>query len=372
MNSNRHRRCLPALKRGRNQAASLLAASAILSLALATGCGAQEPARGAGDTVTPKTFWAKVQAAQPGAVILLDSGDYGPVKLYGKKVAKPGIRIEAKPGAKAVFSSLMLENSQGIDVRGVEVASATDAFAVTVADSSDVTLSELKVHSAAGAGHGGVGFMIRDSDGVSVTGSEIAELGSGIGHVHASHLTISNNTLHHLQTDGIFGGGSTHVVVAGNHIGEFHPQPGDHPDAIQFWGNKDGTPGSDVSIRDNVIDRGSGEVIQGIFIEATDDLTITGNAMVGTMYNGISLSAVKTGLVEGNFVQGFTDMDSRIIVRGASSDVTVRNNVAQGVFNLDRDGKNPRYKEDHNNTVRAAKPGDLTAMKVWIAQRPPH
>ncbi|WP_372785089.1 right-handed parallel beta-helix repeat-containing protein [Phenylobacterium sp.] len=371
MNKNRHSHSTAA-RRGGERALILLAASAVLALAAATGCSAQEPARRGGEVVTPKTFWAKVQAAQPGAVILLDSGDYGPVKFYGKKLAKPGLRIEAKPGAKAVFSSLTLENSEGIDVRGVEVASAGEGVAVTVVDSADVSLSGFKVHNAAGAGHGGVGFLLRDSTGVSVTGSEVTELGSGIGHVHTSHLTISNNTLHHLQTDGIFGGGSSHVVVSGNHIGEFHPQPGDHPDAIQFWGNRDGTPGTDVAIRNNVIDRGTGEVIQGIFIESTDDLTITGNAMTGTMYNGISLSTVKTGLVEDNFVQGFTDMDSRIVVRGASSDVTVRNNVAQSIFNLDSEGKNPRYKEDHNSTVRAAKPGDSTAMKAWLSQHPQH
>jgi parallel beta-helix repeat protein len=368
---NGRRRRSPALNFGPAQAVSLLAAVMVLSLAVASGCSAQEPAQRAGEIATPKTFWAKVQAAQPGAVILLDNGDYGPVKLYGKKVATPGIRIEVKPGAKAVFSSLTLENSEGIDVRGVEVVNATNAIAVTVADSSNVSLSGFKVHGA-GAGHGGVGFLIRDSAGVSVTGSEITELGSGIGHVHSSNLTFSNNTLHQLQTDGIYGGGSSHVVVASNHIGEFHPQPGDHPDAIQFWGNRDGTPGRDISIRDNVIDRGSGEVMQGIFIEATSDLTISGNAMTGTMYNGISLSGVKSGLVEDNFVQGFTDMESRIVVRDASSDVTVRNNVAQAILNFDGGGNNPRYKEDHNKTVRAAKPGDSTAMRAWISMRPQH
>jgi hypothetical protein len=175
-----------------------------------------------------------------------------------------------------------------------------------------------------------------------------------------------------LQTDGVFGGGSSHVVVSGNHITEFHPQPGDHPDAIQFWGATNGTPGTDVTISDNVITRGGGEVIQGIFIEYTNNITITRNAMTGTMYNGIALGGVQHGLIEDNFVVGASDMGSRIITRDASSDVTVRNNVAEAVVNYEAAGANPRYKEVNNSSVRAASPGDNTAMQAWLAKHGAH
>jgi nitrous oxidase accessory protein NosD len=303
-------------------------------------------------------------------VIELGDGDYGDAKFDGQKFAEPGIRIEGKPGGRAVFASLNLDNAEGIEIRGVEVASPATAAAISVGNSSRIAFSGIKVHGL--SGHGGVGFLIRDSKGVSVADSEVSQLGSGIGHLNVDGLKVTNNNIHGLQTDGVFGGGSSHVVVSGNHITEFHPQPGDHPDAIQFWGATNGTPGTDVTISDNVITRGGGEVIQGIFIEYTNNITITRNAMTGTMYNGIALGGVQHGLIEDNFVVGASDMGSRIITRDASSDVTVRNNVAEAVVNYEAAGANPRYKEVNNSSVRAANPGDNTAMQAWLAKHGAH
>jgi hypothetical protein len=91
--------------------------------------------------------------------------------------------------------------------------------------------------------------------------------------------------------------------------------------------------------------------------------------MSGTMYNGISLSTTSNGLVEDNFVQGFLDMDSWIIVRDASSNITVTHNTTQSVINYQGNGvPNPNYVESGTSIVSATAATDLSTVNAWLAQ----
>ncbi len=349
----------------------VLVSSAILSLAGATGCGAGEPSgqRDAGKAepvATPKTYFDRIKAAKPGDVIILGEGDYGTAYLNAMKFAEPGVRVEAKPGANVVFESLTLQGSEGIEVRGVEIAIQKSLFGVKVQDSARIRLSGLKIHALNKSELNAA--MVRDSHDVGITDSDVRDVGTGISFVDSEHVKIAGNQFDNVQSDAIHGAGS-YIEVVGNRASNFHPAEGDHPDFIQFWAAKSGVTTGNV-IKNNTFERGSGAVVQGIFIEDNQNITITGNAMAGSMYNGISLSVVKGALVEDNFVQGFNDMDSRIVTRGASTDVIIRNNVAQAIVNYEGEGPNPRYKEEHNKSIGSAKPGDTAAMKTWIARHP--
>jgi hypothetical protein len=123
-------------------------------------------------------------------------------------------------------------------------------------------------------------------------------------------------------------------------------------------------------IKDNIFERGEGAVVQGIFLEDNEDVVVSGNALLGTMYNGIGLARVNRAVVENNFVQGYKDMGTRIITRGRSSDVMVRNNVAQTIVTFNDGGMpNPGYKEERNKSIRAAALGDASAMETWLKSR---
>jgi hypothetical protein len=356
----------------RSELSIAMVLAATFSLAGATGCGAQEPAgrpaAGQTEVLTPKTYWAKVQAARPGDVIVLGEGEYGSVGFNNRKVAEPGIRIEAKPGAKVVFDHLDLQNSEGIEIRGVEIAVRGPSFGVNVQGSSRIRLSGLKVHSGEATGHNAM--MLRDSENITVSDCDVDGFGTGINFLESTHLKISGNHITNIQSDGIRGTGS-YVEVLGNTGSSFHPEEGDHPDFIQFWGSQSGVATGNV-IKDNVFERGAGGVVQGIFIENNQNIVISGNAMAGTLYNGISLSGVKGAVIENNFVQAYVDMGTRIIVRDASADVIVRNNVSSQIVNYDRGGPNPRYKEEHNSSIGSAKVGDTSALKAWVAQHQGH
>lgn len=318
-------------------------------------------------TASPKTLGAKISTAKAGETILLESGEYGPLAINGRRFDGPGIVIEPTPGAKASFSAISIGGSEGVTIKGVDVAIGAAQYGVNVNSSSRVVLSHLTVHAAPNTSLSAI--MLRNSHDVTVQDCDIHDVGFGINLLASDHVTISSNTFSDLQVDAIRGAAS-HVEVVSNRASSFHPHPGDHPDFVQFWGGGAAGPSTANVIKDNVYERGDGDVVQGIFLEDNDDVVISGNALLGTMYNGIGLARVHRALVEDNFVQGYDDMGTRIITRGQSSDVTIRNNVAQSIVNYMDGGKpNPNYKEEHNHSIRSVKVGVTRDLQAWLAKR---
>jgi hypothetical protein len=213
-------------------------------------------------------------------------------------------------------------------------------------------------------------MMLRYDRDVTVEDCDIHDVSFGIAFLQSDHLKILRNNFTDLQVDSIRGSAS-YTEVIGNHAQSFHPQPGDHPDFIQFWAPGPGGRDKGNVIKDNVYQRGNGDVAQGIFIEDNDDIEISGNALLGSMYNAIALSRVSRAVVEDNFVQSYDDMGARIITRGVSSDVTVRNNVTTDIVDYKEDGKpNPGYREEKNKLIRSVKIGETKDLQAWLAKQP--
>jgi hypothetical protein len=325
---------------------------------------------------TPATLGARIAAAKSGQTILLTSGSYGPLAINGRKFPGAGLVIEAQPGAKPVFTSVGVGGSEGITLKGLEVSVVPTTpgavvFGVTVSGSTHVDLVGLRIYGPPGPpAEEANGILLRGDTEVTVSDSDLKQLGTGINYIDSDHVELLRNTVSDIRTDG-FRGGSSHVDVIGNHGSNFHPIPGDHPDFIQFWSTQASGPSTGNRIKDNVYERGErGGGVQGVFIEDNHDIVISGNALLGTMYNAISLSRVQGALVENNFAQSYPDMDVEIITRGGSSDVTIRGNVAPRVENRVDDGKpNTGYKEQGNRKIAGAKKGDASAMQAWLAKK---
>jgi hypothetical protein len=346
-----------------------LACTALVTLGLAGEAGAQSV------QASPETFGARIAAAQAGQTIVLGPGSYGSLDINNRSFSGAGLVIEAASGAKAVFTSVRVNGSAGLTLKNVEIAMEPPApnaniFGITIGSGSNhVNMVGLKVHGVAG---GDNGMLLRDCGSVSVADSDFSQLGTGINFLDCDHVDILRNTLSDIQVDAIRGA-SSHVNVIGNHGTSFHPQPGDHPDFIQFWSPPQGGAPTGNVIKDNVYERGHGDPAQGIFIENNTDLVISGNALVGTQYNAISTSGVQRAVIEDNFIQNYPDMTTWIITRSPSTDIVVRNNITPAVKNqIDNGQPNKAYKEQGNKSIRAAKPGDGSALQAWLAQRQQH
>jgi len=230
---------------------------------------------------------AAVWAAHAGDTIKLAAGTYDYTALDGLHFSSAVTVTSADLSHQATIKGLEVEGTSGMAFDHLNIAPGT-GYGVIAAGAQNVSFSNLTITGPSGT-FDGLGVFVRSSDNVSVSNSEFAWTGSGLAHLDDTNLTISNNTFHDINVDGIVGAGSSNVVVSGTSFTSFHPGLGDHPDAIQFFADSGGNS-DNILVKDNVITRGTGDPIQGIFVENTNHIEITGNAISGSMYNGIAVS----------------------------------------------------------------------------------
>jgi hypothetical protein len=163
------------------------------------------------------------------------------------------------------------------------------------------------------------------------------------------------------------GGGTSDITISNNTFSNFHPLGGDHPDAIQFWTTGATASAHDIVITGNTMTRGSGDVFQGIFMGADPSLpflhvTIEDNAVVGSMYHGISVQNAQDVTIDHNLVQGYSDMKSWIFI-SKTIDSTIENNESTSL-NIPNDNVN--LSNIANTVLPLQTIGDLTVLQQWL------
>jgi hypothetical protein len=309
-----------------------------------------------------------LKAAHAGDTIQLAAGNYGEINLNALNFSSAVTITSADPNHQAVITGLNVQNSSNLAFSHLELTpDAVSTYNATLQGDHNITLDQLNVHGGATAN--GNGVMLRESTNVSLTNSNIHDLWNGVSHIHDDGVMISGNTIHGIATDGIHGGGSSDVTITGNVLSDFTPNPGDHPDAIQFWTSNTTASVHDLVVTNNIIERGTGAAMQGIFMNNENNLTyenvtITGNAMVGTMYNGILVYNAANVTVANNYVQGDTDMNSKIWLDQITG-ATIHNNAAtdlevlSGVTGATVSG---------NTVIAQALIGDITQLNQWLGR----
>jgi len=255
------------------------------------------------------------------------------VVVYGFNKAG-GLTIASEAGGQASVATLKIGNSSGISIKNLDCPqTAGNSPAILVSKSSGIDLSGLHIHGAMD-NTGGNGINIQNCTAVTVRNSVFDHLLSGISYAKNNGLVLENNTVSYIRNDGFIGTETSNLKIAHNYFSEWRHTGDIHPDCIQLFTRAGAQPSSNISISDNVFNRGSGTAPQGIFIANVSgkpsfaNVSITDNTIVGAMYNGISLNAVQSAIVTGNVVQGYADMPSRISVAGSLGSVVVRNNAA--------------------------------------------
>lgn len=315
-------------------------------------------AHAATPTATPATLAAQVKAAQPGDVVQLAPGAYGAVKLQNLVKTAPVV-IEGAPGA--ALTSLDGTGSAFLTFDGLEVIGTANAAAVWFGPGShDLTFRNGKVHNTNPAQ--GSAVVFNKATNITVDHNELYNLGSGVGVQSSTGAVVSNNAFHDIASDGIDITDAVGAKITGNTGTNFHPPAQAHPDFIQFWGlNTNG-----LDIENNRYDRATGGVAQGIFGEDGANVTIKGNILRGTMFNGIGLSRTKGAVISGNFVDGYPDMTTWIIVRDACDSVTITGNATPTVTNYTAAPACTNVTISGNTTVALAALGDDALLTAWL------
>jgi hypothetical protein len=244
-------------------------------------------------------------------------------------------------------------------------------------DVSRITIraSQFKGDRASGTGTAADGFGT--AIGLDVTGADDLRVEDnrfelwhrGAVFLRVTKLAVIGNTITQVRSDGFNFVEITDAVIERNHFHDFRTslETGDHPDMIQFWTNKTKTPSSNVVIRSNILDSGSGPWTQSIFMrnEEVDNrragtemfyrnIEITGNVIRNAHVHGITVGEVD-GLVIANntLIQSVESprplhvTTPGINIKPASTNVRITNNIAPryGAFS-------PGWMTENNATIQ--------------------
>ncbi len=319
---------------------------------------------------------AALKTAQAGDTIKLTAGNYAGVVATGVTFGQDVTITSADPLHPATITDVKVAASSGLAFNNLTFQALTTGADTPfkVNDSQDIHFDHLSVHGSLDNNpqNDFSAFLIRTSSDVSVTNSEFQQLHHAIEHLDDNGLNFSGNLFHDIRTDGIRGGGSSNVTVSNNVFRDFHPVAGDHGDAIQFWTSNTTTSAHDITVTDNLFLRGSGGVAQGIFI--TDQVgnlpylhvNISGNFIIGGMYNGIAVGDVHGLIIDHNVVAGFTDMNSWIRLEHVVGATVTNNSANQFLATV---GDSNIVMNNDIITPRAADHG-AAAYIQWQAQHP--
>lgn len=270
-----------------------------------------------------------------GDVIQLAAGSYGNVQISGINIIGNVTITSADPQNQAILNGLLVKGSSGLTFSNLDLSNIVPGThnVFQVLGSSNVVMDHLTVHGPANLGSGleSALMMVRSSTNVTVSNSEFYNGWHGLSMLDNNGLTVSGNYVHDIRTDGIRGGGNSNLLITRNTLTDFYPAALDHPDAIQIWTGNTTTSASNITITDNVIVRGNGGPVQGIFMRDQvgtlpfQNVTVTGNIVAGGRYNGIALDHINGGTMSDNIVAGISG-ETSWIRHANSTNLAVTNN----------------------------------------------
>jgi hypothetical protein len=312
--------------------------------------------------------------ATGGETILLAAGDYGTLQLIDGKTkydvthsaAAPVTIRSADANQPAVFTGLDLRSTSGFSLENLTfdyTYKPTDenwTAPFSVSKSSDITIrgctfdGDVAVNrNAIDDGYGfGIGFSAIGCTNLVFEDNTTYTFHRAARFDNCDNTVVRGNDVHSMRMDGIVFAQMQGVLIEENHLHDFKrsPSSADHADMIQFWTNNTTRPSTDIVIRGNTLDIGTGDYTQSIFMR--NDLVDQGlagpelyyrNVLIeeNTIYNdhehGITVGETAGLIIRNNSVlhaNGATEGVSgsvsvpKINVAGPSTDVTIQNNLA--------------------------------------------
>jgi len=310
--------------------------------------------------------------AQGGETILLAAGDYGALSIYNKDFSGAGITIRsADPDDRASFSRLDLRGSSDIafaDITFDYVARPGAPISTNlayVAQSENISFTGMTflgdpAISGDPADHGygaGFGLRVSDSRGITVEDSAFSGLFKGMHLRDTKDIVLRDNEISEFRSDGLNLVNVQNVLVEGNHI--HSPERSflsdDHPDMIQMWSSAR-TPedvSRDVTFRGNLLDIGSGDYAQGLYLSNRpvsdgdkgaeflyQNFVIEDNVIIGDHINALRVGPTDGLVISNNSLLHVRneeapnrfDKSPHIHLDGPSQNVSVTGNLAGAVI----------------------------------------
>ena len=310
--------------------------------------------------------------------ILVAPGRYGGLSIKNLRVPSGTVIRSAIPHRPAVFDGLYLASVNGLSINNIEInppaaGSVNGHYGALVVNSRNLKIERLRI---IGPGRSislkiDSAMMLRSSSDVTVSRSYFTNFKHGLSLLNVRNSLIEANEFESLQTDAIRGGGIHDTTIRSNVITNLSPARYDHPDGIQIWSNNQSEPGRNITIADNLIIRGRGSPVQGIFVRDTnlklpfENLVIDGNLVVGGMYNGISVGGANGVRIVDNTVIPRTDQKSWIRMENVRRASAINNSAGTYIFRNNRE--EPRSRG--NTTIEATDRNMARTISMWTRQK---
>jgi hypothetical protein len=300
-------------------------------------------------TITVSTraeFQDALMAATAGTTILLAPGDYGvlrmdvPFSSWEPFDGEVTIR-SADPDNMASFSNVWLRGMENLTFDSVRFDMSQQ---VRVLSSDHITIrnSVFEGYLDSNGHPAGQMVMIDDVTNMVVENNEFVHQYNAITFWGVENLVVSENEVHSFRADGLRFAQVSNVLIENNHIHTpvIVPGSGDHADMIQFWTFGTTESSSDIVIRGNILNSGTGSWTQSLFMGNERGTTmpylnvlIEDNLIHNDHVHGITVGHAIGVVIQNNTLlknpdpAGSPAGTPRIISDSNSVDVQIINNV---------------------------------------------
>lgn len=262
----------------------------------------------------------------------------------------------------------------GGEGRGKGQGEGRISFPFIVLGSERITLDRLNIHGPLdnkAAAYRITALMVRNSKQVTISNSRFHNLRNGMGMLALDGIRVQNNEFTDIRSDGVHGGDISNAEISGNLFTDFHPAAADHPDAMQLWSTPRATTLENIAIHDNLVVRGGGQPMQGVFLRdvknnmAFRNVEIRDNLVLGGLYNGIAVCCVTGGAIEGNQVVNYPDRPQSWIRINGSNGLTLRNNSASKFLVVGSE-----VNQSGNRAEQHGRINEAALIEAWLKAKP--
>ena len=290
---------------------------------------------------------AALRSAQDGDTISLTAGTYSGLNFNHVNFATGVTITSLDPQNQAVLTNFNISESSGLTFRNLEFQAnggKGSLWGFQVNNSQNIAFDHLDVHGTdANPQNDAEGIGAWGSANVSFTNSEFHQLARGATFGEGSNLTVTGNSFHDLRTTGLMVAQTAKADISNNSFTDFKIVTGDHPDAIQFLTTGTTSASHDINITGNLITRGTGDAVQGIFLYDEvgtlhyNNVNIANNLLIGTGYNGIAvLGGQNVAVINNTLLSYVGDTNVTWVMVQSSDTVTASGNTAKS-FIFDKD-----------------------------------
>ncbi len=311
-----------------------------------TGGGGNTGEPGGGEVLSVSSvveLKALLDQGVSGVTIALQPGDYNNFYLSANPDSEVRI-VSADPENPARVTGMAVNNSSNLSFEGIDfnVTSSAEVdmnwgrYIVRIENSNNINIenSEFSGLNNDIRDGGMIGLYTRNVTNLDVEGNEFHTLTRGALYDRSDDITVVNNDVSNIRSDGFDFTAVQGVHIEGNQFKNFYPAPGDHGDYIQFWSTGTDRMTKDVVIRNNFMPQGVGDSVQAIFVRdesgaGYQNFLIENNLIYQSGYHGISVGGIDGLIIRNNTVLSNVGIDRNTWIGvNDSQNVVVEHNLA--------------------------------------------